>query len=292
MEACRSIRANYTLNDLRIDTPESYMQLQNQLCISNPTDQCVLDSSSSPIPMPSANSTCRQGNVPSYYIEIEKADDVAAAFKFAEENDVELSVKNSGHDYVTRTSGKGTLSLWTHNIQGMVYHDDFTPIGSDKSVGPAMLVMAGVPVGDAYNFADKHDAIILGPYAPSVAMSTGWVTGGGHSVFSPVWGLGADRVVEFNIVTPDGVERIANEHQNADLFWALRGGGGGTFGVILSATHRVEPKVPIAYADIHLPSNATAEDSLKWVELLLEDSLAWGEAGWGGHGMFSLQYSS
>lgn len=286
-EACEGVRANYTLNDLRIGTAAAYMQLQNQLCISNPADQCVLDSSEEPATMPPANSTCGQGVVPSYHIEVHGAEDVAAAFAFAKENDVELSVKNSGHDYMTRSAGKGTLTLWTHSLQGMEYHADFTPQGCSESVGAAMSVMAGVPVLDAYNFADEHDALILGPYAPSVPLSVGWVSGGGHSVFSPVYGLGADRVIEFKIVTPDGEERVANAEQNADLFWALRGGGGGTFGVVLSATHRVEPRAPVAYADIHLPENITTQDALDWVELLLEDSLAWGEAGWGGHGAYN-----
>ena len=81
---------------------------------------------------------------------------------------VEISVKNSGHDYMTRSSGKGTLNLWTHSLQGMTYHSDFKPSGSSHKKGPAMTVMAGVQALDAYNFADAHDSIIMGPYAPSV----------------------------------------------------------------------------------------------------------------------------
>ena len=46
-------------------------------------------------------------------------------------------------------------------------------------------------------------------------------------------------------MTPDGEVRTANECQNADLFWALRGGGGGTFGVVLESTQRVEPKLTL-----------------------------------------------
>lgn len=49
--------------------------------------------------------------------------------------------------------------------------------------------------------------------------------------------------LEFKIVTPDGQLRIANRCQNSDLFWALRGGGGGTFGVVLEATTRVEKQL-------------------------------------------------
>jgi hypothetical protein len=89
------------------------------------------------------------------------------------------------------------------------------------------------------------------------------VQGGGHSILSPSYGLGVDRVVsdllflkrtsidcnsadkkvEFKVVTPDGEYRVANECQNKDLFWALRGGGGSTWGVIMETSQKVEPQL-------------------------------------------------
>lgn len=62
---------------------------------------------------------------------------------------------------------------------------------------------------------------------------------------SPALGLGVDRVLEFKIVTPDGAYRTVNRCQNTDLFWALRGGGGGTFGVVLESTFIVSPQVTV-----------------------------------------------
>ena len=53
--------------------------------------------------------------------------------------------------------------------------------------------------------------------------------------------MGVDRVHQFRVVTPDGVLRVANACQNTDLFWALRGGGGGTFGVVMEASIEVVP---------------------------------------------------
>jgi FAD/FMN-containing dehydrogenase len=62
-----------------------------------------------------------------------------------------------------------------------------------------------------------------------------------------VYGLGVDRVVQFKVVTPDGVYRTANECLNSDLFWALRGGGGNAFGVIMESSSVVEPKqIPLS----------------------------------------------
>lgn len=60
-------------------------------------------------------------------------------------------------------------------------------------------------------------------------MSGGYTAGGGHSPISPIAGLGADQVLSVDIVTPDGRFITADESQNTDLFWAIRGGGGGKF---------------------------------------------------------------
>ena len=47
------------------------------------------------------------------------------------------------------------------------------------------------------------------------------------------------------VVTPDGILRTANECQNQDLFFALRGGGGSAFGIVIEASHRTEPQLTI-----------------------------------------------
>jgi hypothetical protein len=63
----------------------------------------------------------------------------------------------------------------------------------------------------------------------------------GHGPLSSTYGLGVDNVLEIEIVTPNGVLQTANRCTNPDLFWALRGGGGGTFGVITSVTMKAYP---------------------------------------------------
>lgn len=56
------------------------------------------------------------------------------------------------------------------------------------------------------------------------------------------FGLGADRVLQYRVVTPQGEYLTANACQNTDLFYALRGGGGGTFGVVMESTFLAEPR--------------------------------------------------
>ncbi|KAI1387165.1 FAD-binding domain-containing protein [Hypoxylon trugodes] len=282
---CSVIRENYTTNSLVAEYPNGYMNLQGEMCLGNPLDQCTLNNAQLPATEPSPGASCNQGSVPSYYIEVEEVDDILASFNFTREYQIPLAIKNSGHDYMTRNSQKGSVALWVHKLQGLAYYDDFVPEGcaAKFSVGRTITAGTGVSTNDIHNFAYKHGSTFVGGYSPTVAASGGWVLGGGHSVLSPVYGLGVDRVVEFKIVTPDGIVRVANQCQHEDLFWALRGGGGGTFGVVLEATHRVEPSMPVAIASIKLPSNGTAETSLKWIELMARQSLVWGKQGWGGH---------
>ncbi|KAI1332880.1 hypothetical protein F5Y16DRAFT_394190 [Xylariaceae sp. FL0255] len=282
---CTTVRENYDVAGFRANFPSGYYYSQGEMCLSDPADACVLNSSVTPAAMPAAGASCSQGDLPSYYIDVRESTDVTAAMAFSNITGVPLVIKNSGHDYATRSSQKGALMLWVHNLKDMVQHDNFVPSGctSGTSAGRAITVATGVSSDEAVIFASDHNSTILVGASTEIAISGGWVLGGGHGILSPVYGLGADRAVEFNIVTPDGVLRIVNECQNQDLYWALKGGGGGTFGVVMSVVHRVEPKLPIAVAHITLPSNITADTSLEWIELVARESLTWGKSGWGGH---------
>lgn len=78
---------------------------------------------------------------------------------------------------------------------------------------------------------------------PSVCYGS-YVTGGGHSQLGATYGLAADLVIDMTVVTPNGKVVMANACQNQDLFWALRGGGGATFGVVLNMTMLLNPDKP------------------------------------------------
>lgn len=289
---CAQVRESYTDPSFRIQAVGGYMNGQDEICMSEPTDQCFLDSTVSPAALPSANSSCNQGSVPSHYIAVQGASDVTKAFDFARKNNISISIKNSGHDYMTRNSQKGSLALWTHGLQDMSHHISFTPdgcTGDQHTYAAVMTLGAGVTAKSATNFATAHNATILVPASSTVGISGGFVLGGGRGVLSPVYGRAVDRVVQYRVVTPDGAARTANACQNQDLFWALRGGGGGTFGVVLESTSRVEPApMPIAVAHMVLPANLTVDTALEWMGLVAEESLSWAQKGWGGH--FAASY--
>lgn len=83
----------------------------------------------------------------------------------------------------------------------------------------------------------KNNAIIVAGANPDVGIM-GWLPGGGHGFLSNEYGMGADNLLEATVVTPDGRILLANPCQNSDLFYAIRGGGAGTFGVIIEAVVR------------------------------------------------------
>jgi len=141
-----------------------------------------------------------------------------------------------------RSTGYGSLSIWTHNFRGISYIPSFNPT-SCPSVGSALAaarIAAGVTGTEVQEQMSKHNAIVTTGANPDVGV-IGWLTGGGHGLLSTSYGLGADNLLEATIVTPGGKVLLANPCNNLDIFFAIRGGGGGTFGVVLEAVVKAYP---------------------------------------------------
>lgn len=94
-----------------------------------------------------------------------------------------------------------------------------------------------------------------------MAIAGGWGQNGGYGPLTAQYGLGVDQWLEAKIVTPDGQLRIANEGNNKDLFWAVRGGGGSTFGVVVEATWKIYPTVPMTGFNWWINSTMTGPNS-------------------------------
>ncbi|KAB5595771.1 ER-derived vesicles protein ERV41 [Ceratobasidium theobromae] len=188
------------------------------------------------------NVTCKQGMVPTYAVAAESIEDVSKAVNFARKHKLKLVIKNTGHDYLGRSSGAGSLSIWTHKIGGIDFTDSFIAEGcsGDQAI-PAVTLGAAAQWYDVYKAADEHNVTVAGGAARSVGAAGGWVQGGGHSPLAFKCGLGVDNVLQFLVVTADGNVVMANKCQNTDLFWALRGGGGSTWGVAIKVTYRTHP---------------------------------------------------
>jgi hypothetical protein len=257
----------------------------NEICASSgdaTTAQCLLDPTNPASMTVMSNSSCGQGSVSRHYIEISSPEDVKAAFAYARKTGQTLSIKNSGHDYGSRSSLKGSLALWTRKLQKIEYKANFMPEGckSRNNTFAAMTVGGGVNFNQAYEFANHNNVTFVGGSSPTVGASGGFTMTGGHGLLTSQFGLGIDRVLQYKVVTPDGVYRTANMCQNQDLYWALRGGGGGTFGVVMESTSKVESRLDLIFSFIQLPVNVT--DSTQFVEILMKYAPGWAREGWGG----------
>ena len=142
----------------------------------------------------------------------------------AREHDVRLIVKGTGHDYLGRSSGSHALSIWTHNMKGVQHQTgSFRPKGCSFNIpGDSVTALAGSQMRDLYTYLDTFNQTVVGGGAWSVGVG-GYITGGGHSILAPRYGLAVDQVLEMEIVTPGGHILTINECQNTDLFWAMRG---------------------------------------------------------------------
>lgn len=167
---------------------------------------------------------CSGRGYPAYVVNATTAAHVQAAVNFAREHNVRLSVKNTGHDVPGRSNAPGALSVWTHNLNSMEYQPgSFKLDGSRKTIkGDFIKAGSGCQAYNIQLMARKHGRVFTSGGSKNVGLG-GFVTGGGHSALSPHFGLGADNVIQMEVVTPDGKVQVANEDVNPDLFWALRG---------------------------------------------------------------------
>jgi len=168
-----------------------------------------------------------------YAIDVSSASDIATGIKFASENNIRLTVKNTGHDLLGRSSGQGSLALWTHHMKDVTFLKSYS---SPKYSGPAAKVGAGVQVHDVYTAASAAGYRLVGGGCPTVGLAGGWLSGGGHGPLTAAYGLGADEALEYEVVTAKGTHLVATPTQNSDLYWALSGGGAGNYAVIVSLT--------------------------------------------------------
>ena len=183
-------------------------------------------------------------SISAYAVTAKDASDVIAAVNFARVHRLRLVIKGTGHDYLGRSSAPDSLLVWTHEMRNVTSNDNFVPVGcnSEDSGVPAVTVEAGTRWIEAYQEVTvKRGRYVQGGGCTSVGAAGGFLQGGGFGSWSKKFGTAAANLIEAEIVTADGRLLVANSCQNQDLFWALRGGGGGTFGVVTKATLRTHP---------------------------------------------------
>ncbi|MFI8853442.1 FAD-binding oxidoreductase [Streptomyces sp. NPDC053499] len=151
--------------------------------------------------------------------------DIAECLSFARRHEIPVAVRSGGHSYTGWSSGKGRLII------------DVQKMASVKASGRSATVGAGAKLIDVYAGLAAHKRTIPAGSCPTVGVS-GLTLGGGVGVVARAYGLTCDSLTGATVVTADGKRREVAEDHDGDLFWALRGGGGGNFGVVTSLEFR------------------------------------------------------
>ncbi|KAJ6466817.1 hypothetical protein C8R45DRAFT_1106242 [Mycena sanguinolenta] len=203
----------------------------------------------------------QQGDIPLYLVEPETVANIQAAVNFSSTHNLRVILKSSGHDYLGRSTAPNSLLIRMRNFQNVSFSDSFF-IGS-MGMGSTVTLGSCVFGQTVYTEGKANGKIAVGGSAATVWIAGGWVQGAEHSVLSPTFGLGADNVLEFEIVVVSGESLKVNQNLYPDLFYALRGGGTGSWGVVVSATFHAYPTFNATSSVIYLSTqNDTVTASL------------------------------
>src|SRR5262249_51819740 len=154
-------------------------------------------------------------------LSVASARDVATAFAFAQDHGVRVAIRSGGHSYPGWSAGNGALVI------------DVRPLHAVSLNGTTATIGAGASLVQVYDALGTRGRGIAGGSCPTVGVA-GLTQGGGVGVLTRAYGLTCDAVTAMRVVLADGRIVTATADQEPDLYWALRGGGGGHLGVVTS----------------------------------------------------------
>jgi FAD/FMN-containing dehydrogenase len=199
-----------------------------------------------------------------FAVAVRTTQDVAAAVNFARDNNLRVVIKGGGHSYKGTSNAADSLLIWTRRMNDVFLHDAFLPVGSDGREKPmkAVTVESGAMWGRVYEeVTTKAGRYVQGGGCLTVGVA-GLIQSGGFGSFSKAYGLAAASLLEAEIVTADGVVRTANGYTNPDLFWAIKGGGGGSFGVVTRLTLQTH-SLPEFFGRVSVTIQAKSENAFR-----------------------------
>jgi FAD/FMN-containing dehydrogenase len=199
-----------------------------------------------------------------YAVAAETTADVVAAVNFAREKNLRLVVKGGGHSYQGTSDSGDSLLIWTRKMNAIVLHDAFVPTGCAgvRAPQPAVTIEAGAMWIDAYDaVTTKGGRYVQGGGCATVGVA-GLIQSGGFGSFSKNFGTAAAGLLEAEIVTADGIVRTANACTHEDLFWGIKGGGGGSLGVVTKLTLRTR-ELPAYFGGVKATVKASSDAAFR-----------------------------
>jgi FAD/FMN-containing dehydrogenase len=197
-------------------------------------------------PFTPRSSRCIVGTYVQYAVNASSAAEYQATLEFAQSHNIRLVIRNTGHDFLGKSTGYGALAIWTHNIKSVTTLD----YSSKYYTGKAIRVGAGTQFFELYSAAKNAGLVVVGGSCPSVGIAGGYTQGAGHGLLVSKYGFSADQTLAWEVVLANGSVVTATPNRNSDLYWALGGGGGGTYGGVLSLTIKAYPDQPTSAANL------------------------------------------
>lgn len=197
-----------------------------------------------------------------YAVACESTSDVVAAVDFARKHQLRLVVKGGGHSYQGTSNAPDSLLIWTRNMEKVVIHDAFVGAGcaGKQAPVPAATIDAGAIWMHVYDaVTTKAGRYVQGGGCATVGVA-GLIQSGGFGSHSKRYGLAAASLIEAEVVTADGKVLMVNACSHPELFWALKGGGGGSLGVVTKVTlrtHDLPSTFGVAIMQIKAASDAS-----------------------------------
>lgn len=145
--------------------------------------------------------------------------------------------RNNSQWWVAIRSGAHSTAGYSNN-SGMVIDMSRLAYMSINPLAMVMTVQSGADFGTVNSMLNSYKVHMPGGGCPDVCIG-GFMQGGGYGFTSREFGMNCDNVIEFQMMLADGSIVIANQNQNKNLFWAVRGGTGNNFGVLLSVTYKL-----------------------------------------------------
>ncbi|RAS68805.1 secreted protein [Lentzea atacamensis] len=193
----------------------------------------------------------------------------AAIARCVRPEDVQACLDFASHERipVAARSGKHSYAAYSLPENGLVV--DLAGIAAVNVAGRRAQVGAGAQLLPVYEAIGAAGQALPAGTCRSVGIG-GLTLGGGISVIGRKYGLTCDRLVSARIVTPDGCLRTASAHEEPDLYWALRGGGGGNFGIVTQFTFRTDPAPGLTVFALGYPRAASADVFDAWQEWMAQ----------------------
>jgi FAD/FMN-containing dehydrogenase len=183
-------------------------------------------------------------------------EDVAYALKWSEENGIPRVVRSGGHSFMGYSSNDG-LVISVSEMKSVRYQSDSNQV----------IAAGGAQNRDATRALKASNVMIAGGQCPTVGLA-GLTLGGGLGFTMRLFGMTSDTLVSSQMVLANGNIVTASATENPDLYWAIRGGTGGNFGINTEFTYNAYPARDCTHFSVDFPAERTADMLDAWFTMV------------------------